>query len=581
MMRVHQFFSIFCLLVALLDCHAWMPSLSCSLRQYPGTSMSTSLQITNLSTPPTSLSTNGDDDAPDSTKRILNGDSNLLSSSSTKLLKEEKLDPVLQRIDSSPKTPSGIAIVLNTNARGVDRDLVEMVQKVINTKDTDHRVYVTSTKEEARQAAQELHERPPTIVIPVGGDGTLTTLIQFLWDAAQEDKSSMKRMPKFAYIAMGTGNALKPVVGCTPRQKRSNWKSNLFVRPRRRKLQALEHVLKELLQVCNQLEKGEEASSPCNDIEIDIVDLPLLQVTSTLTTTDTNKEEEKVEVTNGSSSASYQPQSQLQSTSSSSLCFFAGVGFDSLMLQDYQDLQEWTAKRKLWKDKLSSVLGYCVALVTRTLPKCVQRNEHLIQVALSTNQPESTVWVDHRRGDVVRSVVAKDKENEKEDHNGKENNKSQPQSKSTLLYQGQAGIVAAGTAPFYGGGLRLFPFARMATTTMHLRVGRIHPLRGVVNLAQIFSGAYRDTRPDAFGCLDFLSTQFSLEVLETTTTPHSSSGSNNIGYPVQHSGESVGRCQKVDFQVMSDPIQFVTLLPPRMVYEEEKQNKEESSSTQS
>jgi hypothetical protein len=124
--------------------------------------------------------------------------------------------------------------------------------------------------------------------------------------------------------------------------------------------------------------------------------------------------------------------------------------------------------------------------------------------------------------------------------------------------------------------LRLFPFARMATTTMHLRVGRIHPLRGVVNLAQIFSGTYRDTRPDAFGCLDFLSTQFSLEILETTPppTPQSSSSSgsngntNSIGYPVQHSGESVGRCQKVDFQVMPDPIRFVTLLPPRMVHEE-------------
>jgi hypothetical protein len=377
--------------------------------------------------------------------------------------------------------------VLNTNARGVDKDLVETVQRVIenntqqkkddnnnnnnNNTNNHHRIYVTSTKEDARQAAQELIARPPTIVIPVGGDGTLTTLLQFLWDAQQNDTDtntdtpSMKRMPTFAYIAMGTGNALGPVVGCTPRQRtKSHWKKWNLLRPKRRKLQKLEQVLTELLQVCNQLEQpDEEASSPSNDsdidIDIDIVDLPLLLVTSTLTTdttdttTDTNKEKEE-QATNGAlPSSSPQPPRSTSSSSASSLCFFAGVGFDSLMLQDYQELQEWTAKRKnkVWfKDQLSSVLGYCVALVTRTLPKCVQRNEHLIQVALSTNQPESTVWVDHRRGDVVRSVVAvpeEDKKNtektkKKEDpnHNNKDNSNNNKSKTSTLLYQGQAGI---------------------------------------------------------------------------------------------------------------------------------------------
>jgi hypothetical protein len=144
-----------------------------------------------------------------------------------------------------------------------------------------------------------------------------------------------------------------------------------------------------------------------------------------------------------------------------------------------------------------------------------------------------------------------------------------------VLYEGSAGIVAAGTAPYYGGGLKLFPFARMTPNGMHLRVGRIHPLEGVWNIPRIFRGTYRN---HGFGCLDFCGPQFVVEVL------------GEEEYPVQHSGESVGRCTRVSFQVMGDedeeaddgnqndstattrrlppPIKFVTLLPPRLVVEE-------------
>jgi hypothetical protein len=225
------------------------------------------------------------------------------------------------------------------------------------------------------------------------------------------------------------------------------------------------------------------------------------------------------------------------------------------MLQDYQDLQEWTAKRgPFWlKGRLSSVLGYCVTLVTRTLPKCIRRNEHLVTVKITTNTPSQTVWVDHRRGDVVRSVLdsSKSKTNEQ-------------QQNQQLLYQGQAGIVAAATAPYYGGGLRLFPFARMGgSDSMHLRIGRIHPLRGVLNLHTIFQGSYRDERESAFGCLDFMGTEFTVEVMDPSH-----------GYPVQHSGESVGTCQQVHMQVLKEqPMEFVTLLPPRVVYDDDDETK--------
>lgn len=428
---------------------------------------------------------------------------------------------VLQSFDddaSSPAPPQpkiepkGIAIVLNINARGVTPKVVKRVQQLLeetgSQKGTNfNRVYVTSTQEEAKLAALDIVERPPVMVIPVGGDGTLTTLIQYLWDVLGDTSD----FPMFGYIPRGTGNALGTVIGCSlPRpsivsriKQRFSQKNSQPAAHQR----PLESTIQKLFDLSQTFEQEDSKAFE----NVDIVDLPLLQVTTTTTTTTTSN-------------------NQKSTASSSHLCFFAGVGFDSLMLQDYHDLQQWSTGT-IWKNRLKSVFGYCVTLVTRTLPKCIQRQAHLVHVTLTTPHPESTVWVDHRRGDVVRPVG---------DH--------------TLLYEGQAGIVAAATTPFYGGGLRLFPFARMTQNTMHLRIGRIHPWKGVVNIPDIFRGSYRDTTDD-FGCLDFLSTHFSLELQDD--------------YPVQHSGESIGHCQKVDFQVVPTPMRFVTLLPPRLVREKD------------
>jgi hypothetical protein len=90
--------------------------------------------------------------------------------------------------------------------------------------------------------------------------------------------------------------------------------------------------------------------------------------------------------------------------------------------------------------------------------------KHIIHVKVQTSDIDNTVWIDHRRGDLVRKVIAEKKDDDKEDG-------------LVLLYQGNAGIVAASSTPYYGGGLRLFPFARMTLNGMQLRIGRIHPLR--------------------------------------------------------------------------------------------------------
>jgi hypothetical protein len=391
------------------------------------------------------------------------------------------------------------------------------------------------------------------------------------------------------------------VIGCqsvtTGKKSKRQLVGTLFSRSKRRNLIK---VLQRLLELGDSLSNTatDESTTNNNNINMDIVKLPLLKVTAHRSNDD-----------DASSSSS---------TSTSHYCFFAGVGFDSMMLQDYQDLQEWARHNRFWKNKLTSVFGYCVTLVTKTLPKCVglirggrgdnvraannnnnnsnskkeeDRPPYLVNIEVTTKRPESAVWIDHRRGDVVRRVT--EGEDARQEQQNQSNNNDNPP--VTVLYRGIAGIVAASTTPFYGGNLRLFPFARMSLDKMQLRIGRIHPLTGVMNLPGIFRGSYRDLRSHAFGCLDFMATQFTVRIVDDEDDDEATNKDNNDdnddteklvatksptnsktlgeGYPVQHSGESIGHCHTIDLEVLPEPIRFVTLLPPRLVYETEQDEK--------
>jgi hypothetical protein len=209
------------------------------------------------------------------------------------------------------------------------------------------------------------------------------------------------------------------------------------------------------------------------------------------------------------------------------------------MLNDFKEIKAWSKKTGILTKFLSSVAGYCVALVVKTLPSAIL-GQHNIHVRVTTNDPE-TLWVDHRRGDFVQKC------NSNKDANNSNN-------RSTLLYEGQTGILAAGTAPFYGGGLRLFPFARMTLDKMHLRLGRIHPITGFFNVRRIFAGSYRD-KSDRFGVLDFIGSDFEVQVI---SSQDDDDGSSKKGFPFQHSGESVGHVERFRLRVVDEPVRFVS-----------------------
>jgi len=421
-----------------------------------------------------------------------------------------------------------VAIILNTNARGVSEDLLPIAVSIFGK---EH-VYLTTTEEEGRKAAFDLMLQNTSMVIPVGGDGTLSSMINFLVESVQEQfpfltrEEAMKELPVVGYVPLGTGNGVGSVVGSEMMAKPQNWK--IFGQKKRR-LRQVKHMLQSFYKIGQKMRKCEDYLE--SDEAPDVIEIPMMEV-------------------------SYPESDEEENT----LCFFAGAGFDSLMLQDFQSIKKWAIRTKMFTKTLSSVSGYCVALVLKTLPKCVARNEHNIRVKVTTRDPD-TLWVDHRRGDVVQKVGPKKK---KRDNDIVEDIECDEE--GALLYEGVTGIIAAGTSPFYGGGLRLFPFARVTTDKMHLRLGRIHPLRGFFNIPRIFRGSFRDKRLSSFGCMDFIGGDFDVHV--TSSRRDTDTKELVKGFPVQHSGESVGYFEKFRLRVINEPVRFVTLMEKRMTKEE-------------
>jgi len=191
------------------------------------------------------------------------------------------------------------------------------------------------------------------------------------------------------------------------------------------------------------------------------------------------------------------------------LCFFAGLGYDARMLQDYMWLRRKTKRNALLRPWVHTPFGYALALLLRTLPATL-RGEHVFRARV-ISFGEEAYYMDPRRGDWAV-----------------------PHPKGSVLYEGQAGVVSAATVPFYGGGLRLFPFAGAPGAFMHLRVSDIHPVAATLQVLPIWRGHFRSTRH----VKDFLVREVVVEL--------------DRAVPLQHSGELVGEVVRLHLQVRED-----------------------------
>jgi diacylglycerol kinase family enzyme len=100
-------------------------------------------------------------------------------------------------------------------------------------------------------------------------------------------------------------------------------------------------------------------------------------------------------------------------------------------------------------------------------------------------------------------------------------------------------MAAASTVPYYGLGMRAFPFAGQEPGTLHLRVASPIPVPVVLlNLPRIWSGAFRHR-----GLHDFLAERVTVRFDRPT--------------PIQIGGDGEGTREAVTMGVVSEPIELV------------------------
>lgn len=346
-----------------------------------------------------------------------------------------------------------VAILLNRNARRVSDRLARTLERIVGPEN----VFYSRNLEEAEAFSREIVQRGYGTVVCGGGDGTLVQGINLIQNYVRSantwrleryertgEKQTLLATPRFAFLRLGTGNAISHLVGAT---------------------------------------------DPVNDLRriVDFVpgrthQMPLIE-------------------------------------SEGERFFFAGMGYDSVLLNDYNWLKKHTHNRII-KPLLHTVGGYFAALFMRTLPNWWFGRFGRFEARVVSRK--EAYYVDPRRGDCIERIEA-----------------------GSVLFEGPATILSVGTCPFYGYGLKIFPFARMMSGKMHLRIGMLDPLRVLFNLPALWKGSYRHTKL----IQDFLVEDISVEI----TAP----------YPYQHSGEAKGMRDKIDFKISDEMLRLVDLYPPR------------------
>jgi len=431
---------------------------------------------------------------------------------------------LVPRYAAPPLDDSKVAVLLSRNARGVTERLIGWAEGACGADN----VFATNSLEEAREAGAAIVEAGYGTVISGGGDGTLAAALTAVRDARRDrwgEPVPLAGMPRFAVLPLGTGNAMarfiwprgagglellppcddasSPGAGSSSSGRhapRSAWPRPWlwpgvvwrFVRGRGDET-ALQRAINLVMRA------GAAAGRPgvTGRGTLDrVIRVPVLE-------SDTND-----------------------------LCFMAGCGFDAFLLDDFQALKK-LVKRTPLKRPLSSVLGYFVAMLVFTLPRYIT-GRHSLRVRVSVPVGSPVFYVDPRRGDAALALA-------------------QAAEGSLTLYEGPASIVAAGTCPFLGGGMQLFPFARSAEGMMHLRIANLSPLRFVPNVMKIFRGTYRNT----LAAFDFVCRACSVEIIGEHKAPFQQSG-DAMGRRRGFKLHIAGSVRFLDFVGLPDPLRHLS-----------------------
>ena len=144
---------------------------------------------------------------------------------------------------------------------------------------------------------------------------------------------------------------------------------------------------------------------------------------------------------------------------------FAGLGVDGKLLNDYVWVKE-NLGRGMLKPMLSGVGGYLSSVAFKTVPHYLS-NSTWVECEVINGQA-GEAWRVGPDGAPVGEPIAP----------------------GGTLFQGELMMAAAATMPFYGYGLRMFPFAGKRQGMMQLRLGQLQPTHILANLPRLWTGRW-------------------------------------------------------------------------------------------
>ncbi len=192
---------------------------------------------------------------------------------------------------------------------------------------------------------------------------------------------------------------------------------------------------------------------------------------------------------------------------------FAGLGVDAAVLNDYNWIRSRLAGTVFERLGLGAT-GYGLAIALRSAPRVLFERRPSYCEIVNVGRP---AWRLDARGERI----------------------GRPIEHGELLHAGPCMLAAASTVPYYGLGLRAFPFAARARGMMHLRVATsIGVPTLLLNIPRIWSGGFSHE-----GLLDFHAERVALRFERPM--------------PLQIGGDAEGWRDEVTFGMAATPVEIV------------------------
>lgn len=192
---------------------------------------------------------------------------------------------------------------------------------------------------------------------------------------------------------------------------------------------------------------------------------------------------------------------------------FAGLGLDGKLLNDYVWVKRALGQGML-KGLLSGAAGYFASVAFKTAPYYLANH-----ASVECEVVNGKAGVAYKMGPDGKPV-------------------GEPIPPGGLMYRGPLVMAAAGTVPFYGFELRMFPFAGKRRGMMHLRLGDVPATAILSNLGGLWKGTWFHE-----GMFDFLASDVHI--------------SFSREMPLQVAGDAEGYRDQLDIGMAAEPIEVV------------------------